>query len=599
MRGLRTRAEMAAEWCTPGPAAGREQRVRGGREAVVSLGLDVGQSRTKLVGLRRDPRGWSLVMAENVETPVGTHSGGRLLQPELAGRMIGRLRGSAGIRVRDVGISLLFTDAQATREVIRRKPREAVLRHIASNSALRGDAPGVAVLASDFVETAAAGLQSDQLAGVSVVGRREAIRAAQTLASESGLVARLVTAPAIALANAWRAFQPQRRQAREWTALVHGGFGGVGVVAMDVDEVPVDGHYAEVGVQDLVRRVREHLIGSDPLAVEEGLFSGAAESIPSSAMDAWLTELAKEIRRTMAAATRTLGGYDVYLSGGFARVPGICEALSRKLNVPVAVFDPLPRLQVGPELRPESVFGPELVLALGLALQVLPAEGGEGEPDLIRADLRLPVANRLSYLLPEFVRAVKGEPMLVAAALLAVLTIGAAATLHLRLSAREAARSQELRTVGAVADSLSDLLARRDTLEGERARLRSRLEAVGRLDPDRFAFVRLMNVVAQQVPANVWDTELSLGAFNAETGGIEFTLWGFSPSVDLVGRYERSLSATGEVRDVRMVESNGLLIGEIPVIRFQLSGRAGGDGIGTAEYAPPGEGSARASEEAS
>jgi type IV pilus assembly protein PilM len=70
-----------------------------------------------------------------------------------------------------------------------------------------------------------------------------------------------------------------------------------------------------------------------------------------------------------AATDETIN--EVYLSGGAARMPELGERLSQRIEVPVAVADPLARVTLSPTLEASGLRqqGPDFAVAMGLAVR--------------------------------------------------------------------------------------------------------------------------------------------------------------------------------------------------------------------------------------
>ena len=92
-------------------------------------------------------------------------------------------------------------------------------------------------------------------------------------------------------------------------------------------------------------------------------------------MESSADEVAVGIERASAfLMTRQSGAGlgKIYLSGGGARIPGMADALGRRMNVETYVVNPFERIPVRPEAGVNVVLddaGPMLLLPLGLALR--------------------------------------------------------------------------------------------------------------------------------------------------------------------------------------------------------------------------------------
>src|SRR5690606_33965998 len=126
------------------------------------------------------------------------------------------------------------------------------------------------------------------------------------------------------------------------------------------------------------RRLRESL------QRERGLTSDRAESMLQGRVNGVelrplieerIDELAVGIERAVAFIVAQSGGEGlnrVFISGGGARIPGLVDALSRRLGARSEVVNPLQRVAVRPEVMqafPVDEFAPLLMLPVGLALR--------------------------------------------------------------------------------------------------------------------------------------------------------------------------------------------------------------------------------------
>ena len=141
------------------------------------------------------------------------------------------------------------------------------------------------------------------------------------------------------------------------------------------DGVPVLTRDLSVGT----RRFREDLQREKGLSAEdsERVIQGQTQSGDLAPyVDARGEEISVGVERAaafLATASRSAGGLGrVYTIGGGARIPGLNEALSSRLRVPVELASPVQRLKVRDSVF-ESVavdeVAPLLMLSVGLALR--------------------------------------------------------------------------------------------------------------------------------------------------------------------------------------------------------------------------------------
>jgi type IV pilus assembly protein PilM len=125
------------------------------------------------------------------------------------------------------------------------------------------------------------------------------------------------------------------------------------------------------------RRLRESLQRERGLTAElaDAVLLGKADGSQLRALvDDKVDELAVGIERAAAFIVAQSGGEGigrVFLSGGGACVPGLVDALGKRLGIRTEVANPLQRLAVRPEVMesvPLDQMAPMLMLPVGLAL---------------------------------------------------------------------------------------------------------------------------------------------------------------------------------------------------------------------------------------
>ncbi len=212
------------------------------------------------------------------------------------------------------------------------------------------------------------GLRMDVLL---VAVKRELVDNKVNLLMDAGVEPSVIDVDAFALHNAFESNYPA-------------AMGGV-VALVNVGHETTNVNILEEGVPILTRdipfgsrRVREDL------QRERGLTAEQAEDVVQGRED--VTDLDRFVESSAdgvavgierAAAflmTRESGESlgTIYLSGGGARLPGMADALGRRMNVETHIVNPFERVPLGPEagsaIDLESV-GPMLLLPLGLALR--------------------------------------------------------------------------------------------------------------------------------------------------------------------------------------------------------------------------------------
>lgn len=204
-----------------------------------------------------------------------------------------------------------------------------------------------------------------------VAAKQELIEDSLRLLAEAGVRPAIVDVDAFALHNAFE--HGHGPLTHGLSALVHVGHESTNVNIVE-DGVPVLVRNVPFGS----RRVQ------DWLERERGLGTAAAAAIirdgnaQGTDMRAFLTrradELAIGVERAVAFVTaQSASRLDrIFLSGGGARIPGVAEAIRRRVGTPCELVSPLDRIAV----RPEAIgdvelerIAPMLTLCVGLALR--------------------------------------------------------------------------------------------------------------------------------------------------------------------------------------------------------------------------------------
>src|SRR4029077_12787376 len=179
-----------------------------------------------------------------------------------------------------------------------------------------------------------------------VAAKRELVEGRVGLLKEAGLQAAVIDVDTFAIHNAFELNHPDAMQGV--VGLVNIGHEVTNVNILE-DGIPVLTRDLSVGT----RRFREDLQREKGVAAEEAerIIQGAAQH-PDLAqyVDARGEEIAVGVERAaafLATASRSAGGLGRgYTLGGGARVPGLNEALSNRLRVPVELASPVQRLKV-------------------------------------------------------------------------------------------------------------------------------------------------------------------------------------------------------------------------------------------------------------
>lgn len=193
---------------------------------------------------------------------------------------------------------------------------------------------------------------------------------------------------------------------------------------------------------------------------------------------------------------------------------------------------------------------------------------------MIHLDLRIQNAGRAEGPVTprESLQAAVRDPLLIAALVAAVAAFGGVKVAGARLDAHQTKVEEETMAATGDAARLRGSLRRVAALTREQARLASTVSAIRALDPDRFAWVQLMDRVGSAAPENVWVDRMEM---TSQDAGVGFRVTGYAPSVELAAAFQRRLAAAGGVRSAVLSGTTSTQIASFPVVRFEVTGTAG------------------------
>ena len=548
------------------PSLRRGKPVVAPRSGWTVAGVDLGETLTKVVVLDAGGEELRLVGWADQPTPPGMFFGGRPVRPVDAAAWVRRLLAQVGARPDTLVMAVPGADVQVKRlPVPHPADRESTLRNLAANAAFRTAGEGGSAWSFDYHV-----LDPETGTVLAVAGRHEGIQAVQAVARTAGFPPerRRVSVPEVALANAWAsvASDPAER-----VILVEGGHTAVTVVLVDQ------------GKPLAWRRV---LFAGRELEERSG---GAAlsENLPPPLVEEWGGRIVQEVRVVVGSALRGSASGDlppVVFAGGLARLPGLADALGRRLGVEVRRFDPFAAAWVEGEEGPD---GAGLGVAWGLAVQALArppreaiggveAPGGERGGG-IDVDLSLPDDPAAAARI-EDVRALVGalarDGAVRGAGAFAVLVLAVCLGGDVWLSRRAAEGSTRLE--GVRGDSLAAQveIERMARLHAERQRLGTGAEAILALDRSRDVWPRLMDRLSRVIPPYTWVDSLATAGAPGSTGEVPFVLRGTAGSPGEVALLARALVG-GPVIEAGVVRTGTVRIGGLPLVRWEIQGRAG------------------------
>ncbi|MEE8135499.1 MAG: type IV pilus assembly protein PilM [Gemmatimonadales bacterium] len=341
----------------------------GGSKSTVAL--DVGSGLIKLVEVdhsRDEP-----VLTRVAITPVLADAiiEGEIMDPGVVSDAIRGLLKTAGIKAKKVVVAV------GGRNVIIKKIQVDRMKESDATEVVRWEAQqhvpfDIEAVELDFqiLDPEGEGLQMDVLL---VAAKRDLVEDKLGLLSQAGLEALMIDVDSFALHNAFELNYPQAMDGI--TALINVGHEVTNVNILD-GGVPLLNRDLSVGTrmfrEDLQRERGMSSEDADRLLQGYELTSDLEPHVQNRG-----EEIAVGLERAGAflqTASRDGGSIQtVFCCGGGARIPGLTDVISRRMNLPVEVATSLRRMQVGDgvfdTINADEV-GPLLMLATGLALRM-------------------------------------------------------------------------------------------------------------------------------------------------------------------------------------------------------------------------------------
>jgi type IV pilus assembly protein PilM len=281
----------------------------------------------------------------------------------------------------------------------------------------------------------------------------------------------------------------------------------------------------------------------------------ALESIARKMAD----KLADQMERTMPeyfgmGAERHVGR--IVLCGGGAHLPLLEAALHEKFGVDVEIANPFRHFEINKQAVDGALAenAPEFATSVGLALRAM------GD-----------VHTGFNLLAPSHQKAQQeashpGSGAVVAALVLSAMILGVA-LLHISQENRLTELRARLADVKKETDLYRDKIALVDDLTKKRADIAARIEVISDLDRNRFARIRLMQLLNRTLPELTWFTGVQEVA-TPRGRGVNVT--GVTSSNLRVSQFMTSLLQDPDVRGVDLTVSEQTEIAGVSVTRFTL-----------------------------
>jgi len=336
-----------------------------------TVGLDIGSSAIKVVEITHRGEESRLANFGVVELIPEAIVEGEIMDRQLVVEAIQNLFESQGIRQRHVATGV------SGRGVIVKKITMEKLPPQEAREAIQWEAEqhvpyDINDVSLDF-EILESEVGQNQMQVLLVAAKRDLIAAHADLVREAGLLPTLIDVNSFAVQNSAEHsydFLPE-----EVVALVNVGSELTNVnlvqngIPLYTQDLSMGGDTFVDGLQKKYQVTREEAVAA--LQPAEG--SGSLDLTPL--LKSFCSDLGTALDRSLVYL-KSNGDADqitrVLLSGGGARVQGLCRSLSERLKVPVEISDPLRRIQLEPEgftAGDPQDLAPQLAVGVGLALR--------------------------------------------------------------------------------------------------------------------------------------------------------------------------------------------------------------------------------------
>lgn len=134
----------------------------------------------------------------------------------------------------------------------------------------------------------------------------------------------------------------------------------------------------------------------------------------------------------------------------------------------------------------------------------------------------------------------------------------------------------------AVEDSVSSALREAQRIESDRRRAEDladtrgtvdrQLDAIRRIDTNRYSFVHLMDQASDAMLSHVWLESITTTQDRLDSGDVGFRIVGFAPDNDTVSRFLESLGRSPFLDGIAFASASALTLGAEDVVHFALDG---------------------------
>jgi type IV pilus assembly protein PilM len=345
---------------------------------------------------------------------------------------------------------------------------------------------------------------SSEAEAVIVAIKKEVLEGEVMAVEQAGLTIKQVDVAPFALLNAFRYSEPQTD---DCALIIDMGARSTNLVFVErnsfwIRNVPIAGNQIS---QAICNEMQEPFVAAEVLKKGKGFVSlGGVYADPDDADAARISKLIRttmtklhvDINRSIAYYRTTLNGAPpkrVFLTGGSSQLPYLDLFIGDKLSLPVAYFNPLRNVNLGPKLnttflQQNSCFTAELV---GLALRATgscPAEVTLDAPTLAARAAKK-----------------RKQPFYFAALFAWVILVACMGVWYWQQIAVAQAKATE---VGNNADGLKRQAPKVITLTGDVEARNNLYETARRLGDQRDAWAQVLNALNDKIPTGIWITVL-------------------------------------------------------------------------------------------
>jgi type IV pilus assembly protein PilM len=335
-----------------------------------TVGLDVGSGLIKVAVVEHGSGGPQLVRVAITSLPPDAIVEGEVMDPGIVADAIRVSLDAAGARSKHV------VTAVGGRDVIIKKIQIERVKEQQARELMRWEAEQHVPFDMESVELDFQILDPEgdgmEMQVLLVAAKRELVENKMRMLTDAGIAPSIVDVDAFALHNAFELNHPDAM--RGVVGLVNIGHDVTNINVLD-EGVPILTRDITVGT----RRFREDLQRERGVSAEEAeqLLQGFDRSPHLDAViESRGEEIAVGVERAaafLASSSRSASPLRVvFVCGGGARVPGLADALGKRLRIPVELANPLAKLRVRDGALDSVVtdeVAPLLMLPIGLALR--------------------------------------------------------------------------------------------------------------------------------------------------------------------------------------------------------------------------------------